>query len=170
MKKLLVAMLLLFPLPALAETYQWTDESGTMNFAEDLGKVPKKYRKKARLVGDEGGGAPKVTEESVAAEPAKGGKPKADQEEPGSKLFGGKDGNAWRKEFLAARYNMQQSESELADLKGRLGDTSKMSRSEYLSIQAGIKHLETRLQQQQKKMEQLKESADKAKVPAELRQ
>ena len=52
MKKLLVLLLLLYPLSASAETYQWVDERGTTNFAEDLGKVPKKYRKKAKRLGE----------------------------------------------------------------------------------------------------------------------
>jgi hypothetical protein len=40
--------------PASASTYSWTDEQGTINFTEDLGSVPKKYRKKARSIqGDE---------------------------------------------------------------------------------------------------------------------
>ena len=54
MKKLAVVLFLMaFCVPAMAETYTWTDDSGTMNFTEDFGKIPKKYRKKARKVGDE---------------------------------------------------------------------------------------------------------------------
>jgi len=166
MKKLLVVMLLLYPLSALAVTYEWTDESGTVNFAEDLGKVPKKYRKKARTVGDTGG-APEITE---ITEPVKG-KPKGDGEQNGKKqLYAGKDENAWRKEFLASKYGVQQSESELSDLRGRLTDTSKMSRSEYLAIQNTIKNAESRLEQQQKRADQLRESADRLGVPMQWRQ
>ena len=50
---LLVITLVLFAVPVCAETYVWEDEQGTVNFAEDLGKVPKNYRKKARLAGEE---------------------------------------------------------------------------------------------------------------------
>ena len=50
---LLVITLVLFAVPVCAETYVWEDEQGTVNFAEDLGKVPKKYRKQAKIAGEE---------------------------------------------------------------------------------------------------------------------
>ncbi len=46
---LVVITMALFAVPALAETYTWKDDQGTVNFADDLGKVPKKYRKKRGL-------------------------------------------------------------------------------------------------------------------------
>ena len=169
MKKLLVAMLLLYPLSALAQTYEWTDQRGTVNFTEDLGKVPKKYRKKVKVIGGEETGAPQTT----VLEPEKGkgkAKVKDDDSAKGKKLFGGKDETAWHKEFQSAKGELQQTEASLAELKGRLGDTSKMSRSEYLSVQSSIKNLEFRLQQQQKKLDLLGESADRLGVPQEYRQ
>ena len=66
MKKLLVLLLLLYPLSAVAVTYEWTDEKGTVNFTEDLGNVPKKYRKKVKVLGADEGGAPQIIE---SAEP-----------------------------------------------------------------------------------------------------
>ncbi len=33
---------------AYAETYSWTDEHGTIHFTEDFGKVPQKFRSKAK--------------------------------------------------------------------------------------------------------------------------
>ena len=165
MKKLLVMLLLLYPLSAAAETYQWTDEDGIINFAEDLGKVPKKYRKKAKVVGEEGG-APQVTDLTPPA-PEKG---KEGEETKGKKLYGGKDENAWRRDFLNAKFDVQQSESDLEALKGRLDDISKMSRSEYRSIQNSIKHAEKRLEIRKMRLDQLKQSADRADVPAEFRE
>ena len=50
---MILIALMLFALPVLAETYVWEDDQGTVNFADDLGKVPKKYRKKAKIVGEE---------------------------------------------------------------------------------------------------------------------
>ncbi|TGU72721.1 DUF4124 domain-containing protein [Geomonas terrae] len=164
MKKLLVLLLLLYPITAIAETYQWTDERGTVNFAEDLGKVPKKYRKKAkRLGGDE---EPVKIINEAPAEPAKA---KKDELEAGKKLYGGKDEAAWRREFGQAEFNLKNAESDLATLKGRLRDTSTMSRSEYLSIQNSIRYAEDRVQAQRKRLEQLQESADRLGVPAEYR-
>lgn len=167
MKKLLVAMLLLFPLSAVAETWQWTDERGTVNFAEDLGKVPKKYRKQAKPLGDDGG-APLVIEKEPEAAPKVQGKGEDQQKE--KQIVGGKDETAWRREFNGARHSVRLAETDLADLRVRLTDTSKMSRTEYLSIQNGIKQLETRVQQQQKRFDQLRENADRLGVPQEWRQ
>lgn len=168
MKKLLVAMLLIFPMSAFGGTYQWTDESGTVNFAEDLGKVPKKYRKKAKPLGSDEGGAPQAVEKAPEAAPKAEGKGEDQQKE--KQLIGGKDEAAWRREFRIARHSVQLAETDLADLRLRLTDTSRMSRTEYLGIQNGIKQLETRVQQQQKRYDQLRQHADKLDVPAEWRQ
>jgi aspartyl protease family protein len=43
----LVVALLLAVDPAAAEIYRWTDESGRVNFTQDLGQVPPRYRKQA---------------------------------------------------------------------------------------------------------------------------
>jgi hypothetical protein len=165
MKKLLVAMLLLYPLSALAVTYEWTDDRGTVNFTEDLGKVPKKYRKKAKVLDGEDSGAPQST---VIGEPAKG-KAKSDEPPKGKKLYGGKDENAWRSEFVTATGDLQHAEAGLQVLRGRLADTSKMTRGEYLSIQSSIKNEEARVQQMQKKLDLLQQSADRLGVPMEFR-
>ena len=164
MKKMLLLMLLLYPLSASALTYEWTDDRGTVSFTEDLGNVPKKYRKKVKVLDGDDGGAPQST---VINEPAKG---KA-KEEPAKakKLFGGKDEAAWRNEFSTAKGNLQHAESGLVDLRARLNDTSKMSRSEYLTIQNTIKNEEARVQQLQKKLDALQESADRLGVPMEVR-
>ena len=166
MKKLLAVMILLYPLSALAVTYEWTDERGTVSFTEDLGNVPKKYRKKAKVLGAEESDAPRT---DAAAEPAKA-KPAVADEVQTKKQYGGKDEKAWRAEFAAARRELQQAETELADLRARLNDTSKMSRSEYLTIRNTINPSESRVPALKKKLDLLKESADRAGVPADARQ
>ena len=175
MKRLLVAMLLLYPLSALAQTYQWTDDRGTVNFTEDLGKVPKKYRKKLKML--EGAD---TSPQSTAIPEQEKAKPKGEEgskaisrgeEAPKAKrLFGGKDENTWRREFAVANGELQQTESELAELRRQLNDTSKMSRSEYLTIQNTVRSYESRLPQQKKKLELLRESADRLGVPKQYRQ
>lgn len=165
MKRLLVMMLLLYPMSAAAETYQWTDEQGTVNFAEDLGKVPKKFRKKARRLGAEESSVPQVTETTEQVQ----GKSKSVEDQK-AKLYGGKNESAWRRDFVVANLDLQQSEAELVDLRRRLIDTSKMSRSEYLNIQASIKHSESRLEQRKKRLDLLTESAGRLGVSMEWRQ
>lgn len=167
MKTLLLLLLLLYPLTAAAETYQWIDERGTANFAEDLGKVPKKYRKKAKRLGAEEETAPAAT--GSAADPQTA-RPKGEPARAENRPIGGKDEAGWRREFLQANSNLQSAETELSTLRGRLGDTSKMSRAEYLAIQNSIKHAEVRVQEQQKRLDQLREKADSLGVPAGYRQ
>ena len=164
MKRLLVMMLLLYPMSAAAETYQWTDEQGTVNFTEDLGRVPKKFRKKAKRLGDDSG-VPQVSETTEQVQ----GKSKSVEDQK-AKLYGGKNESTWRRDFVTANFDLQQSEAELADLRRRLIDTSKMSRSEYLSIQASIKHGESRFEQMKKRLDLLTESAGRLGVPMEWRQ
>ena len=166
MKKLLLLLLLLYPLSAAAETYQWTDERGTVNFAEDLGKVPKKYRKKAKLLGSDDA---EPAAPAVVTAPESAG-PKGGEIQKGKQVYGGKDEAAWRREFLQASSNLQNAETEVLALKRRLDDTSKMSRSEYLLIQTSIRQGESRVEVLQRSMEQLRETADRLGVPAEFRQ
>lgn len=171
MKKLLLLLLLLYPLSALAETYQWTDERGTVNFAEDLGKVPKKYRKKAKRLGSE---EPPPRESSAPAATPETAKPRGVEEkgEKGSeknKTYGGKDELAWRREFQQANARLQSGQTELDTLNARLADTSRMTRSEYLIIQNSIKHSEARVRELRKKLDQLNSTADRYEVPADFR-
>lgn len=166
MKKLLIAMLLLYPLPSLATTYEWTDQSGTVHFTEDLGTVPKKYRKKAKVVGEEENVAPQPP---AASEPV-AEKPKLQESQKGKKVYGGKDEGAWRKEFATVKRDIQGSGASLRELQARMADTSNMSRSEYLVIQNSIKHEGIRLQGLQKKLQQLEQEADEAGVPKEMRE
>lgn len=157
-------MLLLYPLSASAVTYEWTDQNGTVNFTEDLGRVPKKYRKKAKKLNGEENGTPQITESS---EPAKGkakesaGRPTGTADK---KTLSSKEETALRNDWLAAKARVQSLERSVTDLRGRLADTSKMSRNEYLSLQNTLKQEEFQLQEQTKRLDQARETAQKAGV------
>ena len=165
MKKLLVVLLLLYPLSVSAQTYEWTDASGTVNFTEDLGKVPKKYRKKMKVLGADESATPQVID---SGEPVKV-KPKDNGAQAVKKTAAGKDEVALRNEYAAAKANLQAFEQELADLHGRLGDTSKMSRSEYLTLQNTVKQDEYRVQEQRKKLDLVREKAERAGINLEAK-
>jgi len=160
MKKLLVVLLLLYPLSASAVTYEWTDESGTVNFTEDLGNVPKKYRKKAKVLGADESGTPQIIENT---EPVKG-KPRDAGNVKEKKAPGAKEEAALSNEYRSAKANLDATEQEIVELRARMEDTSKMSRSEYLTLQNTLKQDEFRVQDQRKKVDQLREKADKAGV------
>lgn len=176
----LLLTMVLFSVPAFAETYVWEDDQGTVNFAEDLGKVPKKYRNKVRVVGEE---------EPPPAEAKEGKEQPAAQQKTGSSggeavqqskesapaakqdkktVYGGKDADAWKAEFAALNADLKAAEKQLVENRNRLKDTSSMSRSQYLGIQQIIKSIEHSVLERRKKLDDLKKEAGAAGVPAEL--
>ncbi|HEY6872415.1 MAG TPA: DUF4124 domain-containing protein [Geobacteraceae bacterium] len=176
MKKFMVFIVLaLFAAPALAETYTWTDDQGVVNFADDLGSIPKKFRKKAKVVGEEEPPPAEVQEGSdkPAVQPQKGagqeGREVAPAKKPAKKaMYGGKDATTWKNEFASARANLKAAEDQLTDNRNRLNDTSVMSRTDYLNIQSTIKSIETSVLRLRKQLDDLKKDAEAAGVPPEL--
>jgi len=47
------AVLLLWPAPAPADVFEWTDDQGGTHFSDNPGTIPEKYRKNARRIGGE---------------------------------------------------------------------------------------------------------------------
>jgi len=178
MKKsvLLLVALALLAGSADALMYSWTDEKGVINFTEDLGKVPAKYRKSVRKLDEEPppptqvieGNEPKKGESAEPKEKGAAGTPEQGEKKE-KKSYGGKDEAAWKNEFGKLKADLQAAEEQLADTRVRLTDTSKMPRQEYLSLQNTVKNLENRVEQLKKRLADLNQTADRAKVPAELR-
>lgn len=174
---IIIAVLILFAIPAAAATYTWVDNRGTVNFTEDLGNVPSKYRKKVKVLDAEEEATPAEPVETIeTVKPApkvKGTEPAREHavavEKELRKTYGGKTSEAWEKEFGQLNAAIKASEDQLAELKGRLSDTSKMSRGDYLSIQRTIKIVEDRITGLRNKHDALNENANKAGVPKELR-
>ena len=167
-------MVVLFALPAIAETYTWEDDQGTVNFTEDLGNIPAKYRKKVKIVGEEEVLSPAAIGESEKPG-AKGkgtgelkeGVPSVKQDKK-NRVYGGKDADAWKSEFRSLNADLNASEKQLVEYRNRLNDTSSMSRSEYLGLQNTIKSIEYSVVGQKKKLDDLKKEAETAGVPANL--
>lgn len=175
---IVVVTLLLFAAPVTAATYKWVDDRGTVNFSEDYGRIPKKFRKKARVVGEDSSSppmAPEAKEESKARQKATGaaeaGKDAA-ADKPAKKkvVYGGMDEETWKKDYGKIRTDLKNAEEQLVETRGRLDDTSKMTRNEYLSVQNTIKALENRVLELRKRMDSLNDSAAKSGVPAGLLQ
>jgi AraC-like DNA-binding protein len=160
MKKLLVVLLLLYPLSASAVTYEWVDEAGTVNFTEDLGKVPKKYRKRAKVIGADESSAPQIIENSDSAK----GKPKEMENPKEQKALHPKEEAALRNEYATAKANLRATEQEISDLRARMADTSKMSRSEFLALQNTLKQDEFRVLEQRRHLEQVRQKVQRAGV------
>ena len=175
---IIVIFLVLFAVPSLAVIYEWEDSNGTINFTEDLGNVPKEYRKKAKIVGEEEDSSADVSaegsEEAQGKDEAAKSKDGAAKSPEGDKLeqkktYGGRSAESWKNEFAEINGKIKAEEDELNLLKDRIKDTSKMSRSEYLSIQMGINDSESRLKRLRERLDQLTSDADRAGVPASCR-
>jgi hypothetical protein len=179
MKIIIISLtLVLFALPVFAVTYTWEDEQGTVNFSEDLGNVPAKYRKKVKIIGEEDL-LPAESDEAVGNPPekasVKGAGGEQEKAAPATQsndkaVYDGKDAATWKAEYAALDADVKAAEKQLVEFRNQLKDTSGMSRTEYLSIQATMHSLENSVLLRRKKLEDLKQQADAAGVPAGLMQ
>jgi hypothetical protein len=174
---ILTVTILLVASVAVADVYRWVDEKGTVNFTEDPGKIPAKFRKKATVV-HEGGSAPAEVIETGTEPESKGKKTSPDRssdstasqkQEKKKVTYGGKDEDSWKAEYAQARGDVANCEKEIADRKAKLANPVNMNRSDYLGIQAEIKRLEDRLTTLKGKLSAIDERAQKAGVPQEWR-
>ena len=170
---IIVVILVMFAAPALAVTYEWTDNQGTVNFTEDLGSIPKEFRKKAKVVGEEEAAPAAVEEGSEGAPEVKGKEaapePSAGEKKELNKTYGGRSPESWRAEFADLHARIKAEEDQLSDLNERIKDTSHMSRGEYISIQLGIKSSEARLKRLRERLDALTSEANRAGLPADQR-
>jgi hypothetical protein len=181
MRTLCVVFLLLFTVPAFAETYKWVDDKGTVNFTENLGSVPKKYRKNVKIIDGNEAAVPQVTDidesskgkakakADVNNETKDGDGATAGKERNKKTVYAGKDETVWKAEFRKLNADIRASEEQLDEINARLSDPSKLSRSEFVSLQNTVKNIDYRLKELRKKLDTLDEAATKAGVPAELR-
>jgi hypothetical protein len=170
-----VLLSLSLALPVQAAVYKWVDQRGTVYFADDLGKVPSAYRKKAQVVNGEGEQAVEVTEtvDQGGKKPHKSITSPDDvqsgKSEKKKAVYAGKDEEWWRKEFGRLKDEQRATEEYLADVRKRKESTATLSRRDYLSLQQSEKDGASRLDGVRQKLQGLTESADKAGVPKELR-
>ena len=160
---------LLSPHIANADIFRWVDDRGVVSFTDNLGNIPAKFRTKAVQVD-----APVEAVQEVVVEAkqpaATKDKDKADKAEAADdpkkkKLYGGKDEATWKKEAERLNFQVTDTEKQIAELRDRMGDTSKMSRTEYLSLQNSQKLLEKRLETQKREQETFMDAARKAGAP-----
>jgi len=168
---IIVVVLVLFTVPSMAVTYRWEDKQGTINFTEDLGNIPKEYRKKAKIVGEEEESSPAVTEEVSKGAKGKEGAAKSPSGEKSDqkKMYGGRSAESWKSEFSELNGKIKTEEEQLSFLKDRMKDSSKIRRGEYLSLQMGVNDSEGRLKRLREKLDQLTSEANRWNVPASAR-
>lgn len=173
MQKISVGVLLLLGMFAgtvAAETYTWVDGSGTVNFTEDISQVPKKYLKKVRVRGDVTPAVSARTENTAeTVSPAPATQAIAGSSEKKEVIYGDKTGKSWKAAFDTLRAQIGATDDQISELNTRLGDISKMSRADYLSIHSSIKNLQFHRGELEKKLNALNKQASQVGVPGEFR-
>jgi len=179
MGKMLITLVivLIFVGTAAAETYKWIDGKGTINFTEDYSQIPKKYRKKARKIGDVSGDTSStVTSGTEERSNGQAKKTAAGDTENGStekqekkNFYGGKSGDAWKSEFSKLKAEMQNVQTQINEKRSRLNNSANLTRAQYLGIEYSIKDLETKHAELQDRQNTLDSAASQAGVPYELR-
>jgi len=124
-----LAVVLLWTTPLLAETYSWIDDDGTYNFTEDYSSVPKKYRSKLDKRGDMG--ASPVSKEPASATSGSGVAPPAGPKnaasgkpESAAGSLGGKSYDQWKQEFSEREVAMQAISKRIDEIDALLKKNS----------------------------------------------
>ncbi|MSM38088.1 MAG: DUF4124 domain-containing protein [Geobacter sp.] len=170
-----VLMTVIMAVPSMAAIYTWEDERGVVNFAEDYGKIPQKFRKKARIVGED---SADETLESESSAPNVKEKPRTSDGLPkevspaasdSRKVFGGKDERVWQQEFAMLKAELKSIQDQIDAVNARLAKSDQMSRSEYRILENTRKLLEEQQLAAKNRFEKLSADAQKAGVPPDLR-
>ena len=171
----LAVMLAVIPVTVFAETFSWIDDQGITHYTDELSTVPKKFRKKMKVLGGNDAvsdsapvtsGSDKNTVELPAKETTEtSGTPRTWQKNKKEVLYEGKTEAEWRQELINAKSELNSSQNQLSDTTARLKDTSSMTRSEYLSIHQQIKTLQASVKGNQERYDALVRSAKSAGVP-----
>jgi len=167
---IIVVAMLVMTTQAGAETYSWVDDKGTYSFSDDLSSVPKKYRKKAKRLGDAGSepaaqppASAEKKSDAVQAPPVKPTPGAADDKQ----LYDGKNRDAWRQEF-------DVHEAELKTLEQRLDVMQKqtvnnMAAEQFATLKKEYDETKALYQQKYKVYSELIESARKAGLTVEIK-
>lgn len=121
---LLVVLVFSYSESSNADTYQWTDNQGVVNFTDNPDNVPKKFRTKVkvtpsadRAIDAQG---PAKTETSVGSNK----KPEVTATTPpapvGPKLYGGHDEGWWKSRYSSLRGEMRSIQDNLPAKRGDL--------------------------------------------------
>ncbi|HAG52049.1 MAG TPA: hypothetical protein DCL42_12040 [Deltaproteobacteria bacterium] len=175
MRHIVVAVFLfsivLIPLDALSDLYQWQDEKGDVHVVDDMLLVPPQYKDKVKII------KTKLPQETVPPEPyIPPSPPPSEQRE----LYGEYPIEWWRDEFDKRKSEIADLEKTIAEQKsfiniferGRgLGQTySKEDIESYEAYKRNLPDNESKLQKLKAELEELRRKARTYGVPREIRE
>jgi hypothetical protein len=178
MKLFLVLLVTVFgvSVSAFADTYQWVDDKGVVNFTDNPAKVPKKYLKKVKVspsVDAEQGSQASTPVSSEAVGPSAPSEPNTQKA-----LYGGHDESWWRSRYAGLRgeiknlqSNLPAKRDELEALRRQLTIyTYPRNREAYQSKLAEINQDEAKINNLTAQLASLDAEAAAAGVPFDWRQ
>lgn len=177
--------ILLMSSNALAATYSWTDQNGTMHFTDDIGRVPEKYHTKALQDNRSRHQYPEqVAEPSQPA--AKNHQPSVDEADKATQAiaplpapaevtaktrFGERTAAEWQQQFRALNTKMDQIQQQQEQLRQEGGDGKTLiSRGKANELQARNQELSKQYEDVRQKYNQLVEQANKVGLPPQFAQ
>jgi len=155
--------LLVYSVLACAETYTWVDRQGTAHFADDLGSVPKKYRKNVERRGDV---SPENSEPSPSLEGVKKGVPvnaPVIKEQPSGGGAYDKNAEPWRQGLRDREAAMEDVKKQIAEIDNLL-KTQKLDRDRGRQLVKERKAASDQFREMRKQYDLYVESARKAGV------
>ena len=182
----LALLMMTWACSAAAETWEWTDTQGTLNFTDNYMNIPKQYRKGAVKIGDvDAKPAPPPVPASVArpsdAAQGTGGVPAGSAsptaatpagetlKSPDSR-YGGKSAAEWREAFSSLNTEIRGVDGQLKEKQKLLKEPGTLTRSDYLKLEDETRRLSSSLTALLARWELLNKEANAVQVPSELRQ
>jgi hypothetical protein len=167
-----LAGMLVWATPVLAETYSWIDDNGTYNFTEDYSSVPKKYRSKLDRRGDMGAGTIPQTPASPAAAPGAAPPATAKNSEVGKSqtpdgTFGGRSYDQWKQEFGEREAAMTAIKKRIEEVDALL-KKSASDREQTRTLVAERNRAVEQFNELRKKYDQFVEQARKAGIQVNI--
>jgi hypothetical protein len=176
----LPALMLLFgiSISAYADTYQWVDDKGVVNFTDNLDNVPSKYMKKVKVLPSaqpDQGGAPvsEAGKGSAPPAPSAGVAPNPAPAYSGPTQFGGHDERWWKSSYARLRGEMKSLQDGLPAKRAELETlhrklivyTYARNREAYQSKLAEVQRDEARIKELNEQLANLDSEATRAGVP-----
>ncbi|MCL2761369.1 MAG: DUF4124 domain-containing protein [Desulfuromonadales bacterium] len=158
----------LLPAFAHADLYQWTDDSGVVNYTDNPSSIPAKYKKRVSKQADIDNSTDNSDATATNGAPDSSAQNQMPPKTQKKTLYGGKEGTAWQVDFANAKAAVSSIEDEKSNLQERMTDKS-ISRIDYLLAQSSLKDANFRLSKAKDKLDALNTAADNANLPAEFR-